>query len=62
MRGVRLAKKTVDTILEAPAPVHLVFPNEGNLHSLTAISPTAFFDILSPPYTDEMIDSSNESM
>jgi hypothetical protein len=38
-------------IITAETPTHITYPTEGgNVHSFTALSATALFDILAPPY------------
>jgi hypothetical protein len=48
--GSRLASKSVDTILTPDDDVYTLFPKEGNIHTITAVKPCAFLDILLPPY------------
>ncbi|XP_031498366.1 plant cysteine oxidase 1-like [Nymphaea colorata] len=53
-RTVGLAGLAVDEVLEAPCEPSVLFPRSGgNIHSFTALAPSAILDVLSPPYSDE---------
>lgn len=49
----RPAREVFNSILNAPAPVRVLYPSKGNLHSFTAKTTSAFFDILTPPYNED---------
>ncbi|XP_031493096.1 plant cysteine oxidase 1-like isoform X1 [Nymphaea colorata] len=54
-RTVGLAGLAVDEVLEAPCQPSVLFPRSGgNIHSFTALTPSAILDVLSPPYNDEL--------
>ncbi|QHO50671.1 Plant cysteine oxidase [Arachis hypogaea] len=49
-----LAKLAVDKVMTAPCETSVLYPKHGgNLHCLTAITPCAVLDILSPPYRED---------
>jgi hypothetical protein len=50
----RVAKFVGERILKSTDPALVLLPNQGNLHSFTALTQCAFYDILAPPYTQEM--------
>ncbi|KAJ0085451.1 hypothetical protein Patl1_08563 [Pistacia atlantica] len=50
-----LAGAVVDGMFNAPCEPSILFPRSGgNIHSLTALTPCAILDVLSPPYSEEM--------
>ncbi|CAL5087889.1 unnamed protein product [Urochloa decumbens] len=45
----------VDELREAPCRASVLFPRSGgNIHTLTAVTPCAFLDVLAPPYAEEL--------
>lgn len=53
--AVGLAGLAVDEVLEAPCEPSVLFPRSGgNIHSFTALTPSAILDVLSPPYNDDL--------
>ncbi|XXG86445.1 hypothetical protein AAC387_Pa11g1340 [Persea americana] len=54
-KTVGLAGAVVDGIVQAPCEASVLFPTSGgNIHSLTALTPAAILDVLSPPYSAEL--------
>lgn len=55
VHAVGLAGAVVDGIVQAPCEASVLFPTSGgNIHSLTALTPAAILDVLSPPYSAEL--------
>ncbi|EMS59060.1 2-aminoethanethiol dioxygenase [Triticum urartu] len=51
---VRLAQLVVDDVFTAPCDTSVLFPTAGgNMHRFRAVAPSAFLDILGPPYSIE---------
>jgi cysteamine dioxygenase len=43
-----------DEVRRAPCQASVVFPRSGgNLHALTAVTPCAILDVLTPPYSED---------
>ncbi|XP_022729129.1 plant cysteine oxidase 3-like [Durio zibethinus] len=52
---VRLARLVVDKVLTAPCGTSVLYPKSGgNLHCFTAVTPCAVFDVLAPPYREDL--------
>uniref|UniRef100_A0A8R7UDF7 cysteine dioxygenase n=1 Tax=Triticum urartu TaxID=4572 RepID=A0A8R7UDF7_TRIUA len=51
---LRLAQLVVDDVFTAPCDTSVLFPTAGgNMHRFRAVAPSAFLDILGPPYSIE---------
>ncbi|VAI26743.1 unnamed protein product [Triticum turgidum subsp. durum] len=51
---LRLAQLIVDDVFTAPCDTSVLFPTAGgNMHRFRAVAPSAFLDILGPPYSIE---------
>ena len=51
---MRLAQLVVDDVFTAPCDTSVLFPTAGgNMHRFRAVAPSAFLDILGPPYSIE---------
>ncbi|KAL8129469.1 hypothetical protein V2J09_018624 [Rumex salicifolius] len=52
--SVRLARLKSDTVYTAPCDTKVLFPaSGGNIHQLTAITPSVVLDVIGPPYSKE---------